>query len=78
MPDRGGMNVDAVKLRLQRFGWPDYSVFLLMLTSCICVGIYFGFIKKKSKKIKEQDDYLVGGRSMSVFPVAMSLISRYR
>lgn len=69
--------VDDVKISLQRFGWPDYVVFLLMLLSCIAIGIYFGFIEKKSKKPSDEEaDYLVGGRTMGVFPISMSLIAR--
>lgn len=62
-----------------RFGWPDYFVFVLMLVSCSLVGIYFGFIEKKSKKGKsiDESDYLVGGRKMKVVPISMSLIARY-
>lgn len=74
-----GQHVDDVMVSLQRFGWPDYVVFLLMLLSCLMIGIYFGFIEKKPKKTSDQaDDYLVGGRKMGVFPVTMSLIARYR
>lgn len=73
----GGLNVDDVKISLQRFGWPDYVVFVMMLISCAMIGIYFGFVKKNPKKCKEAEaDYLVGGRKMKVFPVAMSLIAR--
>lgn len=78
MPDRGGINVESVKLHLrQKFGVIDYAVFLLMLSSCSLIGIYFGFFAKKDKKSKEQDDYLVGGRTMKIFPIAMSLIARF-
>lgn len=72
-----GPNVDDVKVSLQRFGWPDYVVFVLMLCSCALIGVYFGFIKKNPKKCKEAEaNYLVGGRQMSIFPVTMSLIAR--
>lgn len=72
-----GPGVEDVKISLQRFGWPDYLVFLVMLLSCVMIGIYFGFIQKKSKKSSDQAaDYLVGGRKMAVFPVTMSLIAR--
>ncbi|CAD7087198.1 unnamed protein product [Hermetia illucens] len=74
----GGLNVDDVKISLQRFGWPDYVVFVMMLISCAMIGIYFGFVKKNPKKCKEAEaDYLVGGRKMKVFPVAMSLIASF-
>lgn len=77
MPDRAGVNVETVKVQLmQKFGFLDYAVFLLMLSSCSLIGVYFGFFAKKDKKSTGQDDYLVGGRTMKVFPVAMSLIAR--
>lgn len=70
-------NVDDVKISLQRFGWPDYVVFVLMLVSCVGIGIYFGFFEKKSKKPSDEEaDYLVGGRTMGVVPISMSLIAR--
>lgn len=73
-----GPGVDDVKIALQKFGWPDYTVFVIMLISCSLIGIYFGFIEKKSKKPSEAAaDYLVGGRNMKVFPITMSLIARY-
>lgn len=69
--------VDDVKIAMQKFGMPDYVVFVLMLFSCALIGIYFGFIEKKPQKTsEEEDDYLVGGRKMKVVPVAMSLIAR--
>lgn len=83
MPDRKGMNLDQIKTQLQRFGVPDYLVFVLMLIGCVLIGVYFGFIEKKPKqkhkcaKTAEEDNYLVGGRNMKIFPVAMSLIARY-
>lgn len=72
-----GAGVDDVKISLQKFGLPDYVVFVLMLISCSLIGIYFGFIQKKSKKSAgEECDYLVGGRQMQVVPITMSLIAR--
>lgn len=70
------LNVDDVKIQLQKFGWPDYSIFVLMLASCAAIGVYFGFIEKKPKQVADETDYLVGGRNMKTFPVAMSLIAR--
>uniref|UniRef100_A0A1B0CA85 Sodium/solute symporter n=2 Tax=Lutzomyia longipalpis TaxID=7200 RepID=A0A1B0CA85_LUTLO len=75
---KGVVGVDDVKISLQRFGWPDYLVFGCMLISCSLIGVYFGFIKKKPKKSSEEaDNYLVGGRKMRIFPIAMSLIATY-
>lgn len=72
------LNVDEVRTQLQKFEWPDYVAFLFMLATCAGIGIYFGFFEKKSKNVGQSDDYLVGGRNMKTFPVAMSLIARYR
>ncbi|KAF5277491.1 hypothetical protein FQR65_LT03828 [Abscondita terminalis] len=52
------------------FAWQDYTIFFSMLGGSILIGIYFGCKKKKTN-----DDYLLGGKSMKVFPVAASLIA---
>lgn len=77
------MNVDEVRTSLQYFGWADYLVFILMLISCAVIGIYFALqMRRNSQKNQDltnkdtEDDYLVGGRKMKIFPIAMSLISR--
>lgn len=75
--DRGISSVDDIKISLQKFGWPDYVVFLIMLLTCSMIGVYFGFIVKKKKQTVggQEAEYLVGGRKMKIFPVAMSLIA---
>lgn len=65
--------LDDIILNLQRFSWPDYLVLVFMLFLCILIGIYFG-IKQKSNS---ENEYLMGGRTMSIFPVSMSLVARY-
>lgn len=74
-----GLMLDDVKISMQKFGAPDYLVFVLMLVICALIGIYFGFIEKKPAKkcCDEESDYLVGGRQMKVIPITMSLIARY-
>lgn len=79
----GMMNVSELNQSLQHFGIVDYLVFVLMLVICAVIGFYFGFIEKKNKKRNvevrrgsEALDYLVGGRKMKVFPVALSLVAR--
>lgn len=62
-----------VMMNLQRFSWPDYLVLVLMLFLCVLIGIYFGFHQKSNS----ENEYLMGGRTMSIFPVAMSLVARY-
>ncbi|XP_067637381.1 sodium-coupled monocarboxylate transporter 1-like [Eurosta solidaginis] len=78
------MNVDEVRVSLQRFGWPDYVVFVLMLTSCAVIGIYFALQMRREARARKsvttedaEDAYLVGGRNMKIFPIAMSLIASF-
>lgn len=75
-------SVDSRRDALKYFGTADYVVFVAMLLSCTVVGLYFGYEDyKKKKKTKnhrrgsEAMDYLVGGRNMKIFPVAMSLVA---
>lgn len=87
-------NVADMMLHLQRFGWPDYLVFVAMLMLCILIGIYFGVVQKKpparhpsQTKVAGGDaddaagsaerEYLMGGRTMAVFPIALSLIASF-
>lgn len=77
-------NVDDLSNSLKRFGTADYAVFITMLMCCSMVGLYFGYQDHvKHKKIKnrrrgsEALDYLMGGRNMQVFPVAMSLVASF-
>lgn len=73
-----GLMLDDVKVSMQKFGVPDYLVFVMMLVLCALIGVYFGFFEKKpAKKCDEESDYLVGGRQMKVIPITMSLIARY-
>lgn len=65
-------NIQDVISHLQRFSWPDYLVFVSMLLLCIFIGIYFGFMQKTIS----ESDYLMGGRNMMVFPIALSLVAR--
>lgn len=64
--------VADVMQHLQRFSWPDYMVFVAMLFVCILIGIYFGVTQKSSS----ESEYLMGGRHMTVFPIALSLVAR--
>lgn len=87
MSNINGSDVIDLHKSLQHFEWPDYAVFLLMLAGSAAIGIYFGFRGKtsKSKLVRSNDhddsevaqEYLMGGRQMSVIPVAVSLVARY-
>ncbi|XP_024875585.1 uncharacterized protein LOC112456989 [Temnothorax curvispinosus] len=65
--------VQEIIKSMQNFGMPDYTIFAAMLVMCGIVGIYFGFVKKSSG----EDEYLVGGRNMSTFPVSLSLLASF-
>lgn len=67
-----GLGVADVHASMQHFGWADYIVFVVTLFVCIIVGIYFGFFQKSSTS----QAYLIGGRQMQTFPIALSLIAR--
>jgi Na+/proline symporter len=82
--EREGEEMDEEKLRYSssHFGFVDYAVFVVMLLCCTVVGLYFGYedykkrkSAKKHRRGSEAMDYLVGGRNMKIFPVAMSLVA---
>lgn len=54
------------------FGWFDYVFFSLLLLVSVLIGIYFGFFSKQDSTT----EYLLGGKRMGCFPVAMSIIAR--
>ncbi|KAG5314760.1 SC5A8 protein, partial [Acromyrmex insinuator] len=65
--------VQEIIKSMQNFDMTDYTIFAAMLVVCGTVGIYFGFIKKSSG----EDEYLVGGRNMSTFPISLSLLASF-
>lgn len=60
-------------LRLLQFSWLDYTLFIFMIGVSAAIGVYFGFFGKKQDSAEE---YLFGGRTMKIFPIAMSLVAR--
>jgi sodium-coupled monocarboxylate transporter 8/12 len=82
------LSVEELSNSLKTFGVLDYVVFAAMLVCCSGVGLYFGYQDhmkhKRSKRNRrgslievEAIDYLMGGRNMKVFPVAMSLVASF-
>lgn len=74
------MRVEELSQSLKQFGTLDQIVFGSMLCGCSLVGLYFGLkeVKRRQSAKNEEDDtihFLMGGRKMMVFPVAMSLIA---
>ncbi|KAK9722159.1 Sodium:solute symporter family [Popillia japonica] len=53
------------------FSWFDYFLFVFMLILSALIGIYYGFFKQQ----KTATDYLMGGKNMKVWPVAMSMVT---
>lgn len=56
------------------FDWLDYLVFGSMLVVSSLIGVYFAFFAKKKQNTTAE--YLMGGKSMGIFPISMSLIAR--
>ncbi|XP_076361247.1 sodium-coupled monocarboxylate transporter 2-like [Tachypleus tridentatus] len=65
--------VSAVDLA-RRFGISDYVVFAGMLTVSAAIGIYYACSGSKQSTTNE---FLMGDRSMSVFPVSVSVLASF-
>lgn len=52
----------------------DYIVFAAMLIISSLIGVYFAFFAKV--KQNTTSEYLMGGKTMGIFPISMSLIAR--
>lgn len=55
------------------FSWVDFAVFAILLIATSTIGVFFALCKKTKQTTEE---YLYGGRSMKMLPVAISLIAR--
>lgn len=55
------------------FSWFDYTLFAGMLGISVLIGIYFGFCGNKQNT---KEEYLLGGKTMKAFPIAISLVAR--
>ncbi|KAI1292154.1 Sodium-coupled monocarboxylate transporter 1 [Halotydeus destructor] len=58
---------------MNNFGYVDYGVFLLLLVVSGAIGAYYAIWGKQ----KTAADFLLGNRSLGVFPVALSLFSSF-
>lgn len=56
-----------------RFSTIDYVLFVAMLLLSSFIGIYYGFMAKTKQNTVKQ--YLLGGKTMHIVPIAMSLIA---
>ncbi|KAF9417001.1 hypothetical protein HW555_005829 [Spodoptera exigua] len=59
------------------FGVGDYAVFGVLCAVSCAGGLWYSAIGSKAQKVVDVKDYLLGGRALSTFPVAMSLIASY-
>ncbi|KRT79021.1 hypothetical protein AMK59_8383 [Oryctes borbonicus] len=53
----------------------DYLVFAIMLVVSALIGVYFAWFAKV--KQNTTSEYLMGGKTMGIFPISMSLIASY-
>lgn len=56
-----------------KFSLIEYTVFGSLLGLSALIGLYYGCVKGNQNTVTE---YMLGGKKMSVFPIAMSLIAR--
>ncbi|XP_050447138.1 sodium-coupled monocarboxylate transporter 1-like [Cataglyphis hispanica] len=61
------------KLHYFVFGWIDYVLFSLLLLVSVLIGVYFAFFSKQDSTT----EYLLGGKRMGSFPIAMSIIASH-
>lgn len=59
---------------VRQFDLLEYAVFGFMLAISMLIGIYYGCYKKNQNSISE---YLLGGKSMTVIPVTLSLFASH-
>lgn len=53
------------------FSWFDYGLFVAMLLLSVLIGLYFGCCGHQDSI----NEYLLGGKEMSVVPIAISLVA---
>ncbi|XP_073979773.1 sodium-coupled monocarboxylate transporter 1-like isoform X2 [Rhodnius prolixus] len=69
------MNASSMnQVGMYQFDWAEYTVFAAMMGLSALTGVYFGFIKGGQNTVS---GYMLGGKQMTVFPIAMSLISSF-
>lgn len=66
--------MDKADDQISEFNLIEYVTFGSLLAVSGLIGLYYGCIKGNQNTVTE---YMLGGKTMSVFPIAMSLIARY-
>lgn len=70
------LNIDSGKIvaeAVSHFSVLDYSFFVVILSLSALIGVYYGYFSKH--KQNTTSEYILAGRSMSILPVATSLIA---
>lgn len=55
-----------------QFGLIEYAIFGTLLGLSALIGVYFGCVQRQNTV----SDYLLGGKTMGVIPVALSNVAR--
>lgn len=67
------MEIDGnTSIGVLRFSIVDYIIFAVLLVLSSFIGFYYGFLAKR--KQDNAEEYLLGGKQMTLFPIAVSLI----
>lgn len=66
-------NGSILESGLFQFGVLDYAFFVLLISLSALIGIYYGFFSKHKQNTTAE--YILGGRSMQIIPVATSMIA---
>lgn len=63
----------TVHERIIHFTGYDYFFFVALLILSTLIGYYYGFVSKH--KQNNTSEYIMGGRSMKILPIATSLVA---
>lgn len=63
-----------LKNTMLMFNWVEYTVFGSLLGLSALIGVYYGWYKGNQNTVSE---YLLGGQTMGVFPVTMSMVASH-
>ncbi|XP_052718701.1 sodium-dependent multivitamin transporter-like [Crassostrea angulata] len=58
----------------KQFGIPDYVIFVLTLVISAGIGLFYAW---RDKRRQSTENFLLGGRQMSIFPVTLSLMASF-
>lgn len=58
----------------KEFGIPDYVIFVLTLVISAGIGLFYAW---RDKRRQSTENFLLGGRQMSIFPVTLSLMASF-